>query len=203
MLYNAMPNDGRPWPISVVYHMGNFQNNGKEQVCIITMTFYRFRDDSYAGIADPSLDISTPEMIKNWSPITETYCSTEQLLTVLFYELSACSEHQANATEVYQAAYRQAFAHLDDLLVKHAHIPWLKRSYANNSLRRHLPKSCALLEELLEQESNSRMQGRKARLIQQHWRRIVADPYHQVCRRRLAREFSMMPSPHAVVGGAW
>ena len=189
MFYDAAP--GGPWPL-VFYSLGTIRyGSGDEEICTITLTDFSGKDlkfvDAWVGYR---LHHSKAEMIdRNWLPMAEPYCSTEELLEVLTQELTASSEKRPHTTTM-QAMHRQAFAHLDDLLVRHAGIPWLKRVYAKEPLRRQLQRSCLRLEELLEKEANSRMQGRKARQIQQHWRRIVADPYHPVCRRRLAWEFT-------------
>lgn len=188
MFCHLMPHGPGPEPL-VLYHMGKFNDRGVEYVCTMTMT-YLFGPRLAKAYAGYRLNKWRPEAITIWSPLAEPYCSIDELLEVLVEELSACSEVKTNAAKSAQALHRQAFAHLDDLLVTHVGITWLKRVYANDSLRRQLPKACSRLEELLEREAQSRMLDCKARRIQQHWRRIVADPYHQVCRRRLEREFS-------------
>ena len=62
-----------------------------------------------------------------------------------------------------------------------------------NSLKYHLkhynlPKTSIILEQLLEHEANFRLQDKKAKVIQKHFREAIANPYKELCRRRLYHE---------------
>lgn len=51
-----------------------------------------------------------------------------------------------------------------------------------------MPLTHAKLEALLDEEAMARLQAHKAKRIQCHWRKVVVNPYHIVCQRRLMRE---------------
>ena len=55
-----------------------------------------------------------------------------------------------------------------------------------------MPLISAKLDMLMEEEAKARLQAHKAKRIQCHWRKVVVNPYHIVCQRRLMREFQNM-----------
>ena len=57
----------------------------------------------------------------------------------------------------------------------------------------NFPKSDAALMQLLEDLAWSSLRNKKAASIQRAWRYVVSDPYHEVCKRRLFREFHDLP----------
>ena len=91
-----------------------------------------------------------------------------------------------------------ALQYLDKLS---AHIPIPpshKRIYMINKLKTYwmldpssttMPLISAKLDMLMEEEVKARIQVHKAKRIQCHWRKVVVNPYHIVCQRRLMREF--------------
>lgn len=48
----------------------------------------------------------------------------------------------------------------------------------------------AYFDRLLEEEATHRNRERKAKTIQEHWRRAISDPHMLICRNRLRREAS-------------
>lgn len=49
--------------------------------------------------------------------------------------------------------------------------------------------SRGLLDDLMQEEAYMRLKEHKAKLIQQVWRRVISNPCHVVCQRRLMREW--------------
>ena len=50
------------------------------------------------------------------------------------------------------------------------------------------------LDKLLEEHANKQLAHKKAQVIQQYFRRVISDPYHDMCKRRLMYEFHNMTS---------
>ena len=61
-------------------------------------------------------------------------------------------------------------------------------------LRGSFPKIEKRLDDLLKEEADRRYANKKARTIQCAWRHVICCPYHDICKRRLLREFSELVS---------
>jgi hypothetical protein len=92
-----------------------------------------------------------------------------------------------------------ALQYLDKLSVSIPIPPSHKRIFMINKLKTYwmcdpssMPLISAKLDMLMEEEAKARLQVHKAKRIQGHWRKVVANPYHVVCQRRLKREFQNM-----------
>ena len=99
-------------------------------------------------------------------------------------------------------AMRTAYEFADHLIAKMFHPVSDIVNMAPNivELKRHmcmldanyLPHSEMLLNELVKKEATRRLKERKAFLIQSRWRHVISNPYSDICRKRLMREFTEM-----------
>jgi hypothetical protein len=119
------------------------------------------------------------------------------------YDLSFFMKCLPKALKKYDVKYgcvkmrAAVIAFLDELAVKFASglnnmdaVAVLKEVYCI------CPKSFvridALLESLLEDESNRRLRTKKAAFIQDKWRKAIENPYHLLGRRRLLHEYDAL-----------
>lgn len=136
-------------------------------------------------------NLTSPELAMHYTPVTHPIDNSQEdiiseVLSEIF-SLKHCAPKYERTFYPNTGTYRQLKRFIDTITSASTNISFLKGVCSR--LAQGLPKSHAQLNHLLDKEATRRQYNHAARCIQHYWRRVIADPTHPICQRRLLYEF--------------
>lgn len=170
-----------------VVHLGSFQivTFGHNSVQIIVILFIYNNGQSAIGYvhADDT----------NWlRSYTKKETMDPQAVCDMIYHDYMMTHHSVMFHSILERVYNIAFKFLKQILVTLKNQHSLLQAIQNIKPFTDHPELSELYYAWCQEESNNRLQQKKARQIQQYWKRIVTDPNHPICQRRLLHEFNTL-----------